>query len=272
MAHDWAPAPALATGPLLKAFPASRLLVPPGTDRATWKPQGPGLLDLFCGSKRVSRSAVRSGLPWSLTFDLADSPDQDLLLARNQKLVLGLLAEGAFAAFCAVPASFSQAIAPAWRTARYPSSRPDLLPHQAAKVDAGNRVSQFCARVAVLAAKKGVAGRIENPSSSWLWRQPVWEPALERKVPGAILEYSFCAVDCCRFGVPWRKRTHLLTSAGLGRQRCLWTRDRDRVLLRGQGPRGKPWTLWAQPCPWLLYTFDAADDLSPLVLRGCRDI
>lgn len=54
---------------------------------------GPGLLDLFAGSRGLSRACCNLASTWSLTFDLAHSPKEDLLNSSLQRLLfkLGLL-------------------------------------------------------------------------------------------------------------------------------------------------------------------------------------
>eukprot|EP00972_Heterocapsa_arctica_P013737 2026513-Heterocapsa_arctica.AAC.1 len=70
-----------------------------------------------------------------------------------------------------------------------------------AKVADGTKRASFTASLAVVSMKHEVVWWIENPSSSWLWRQPCF---LKLRKTGNV---EFLSVDYCRFGCEWRKRT-----------------------------------------------------------------
>ena len=55
---------------------------------------GPGCIDLFSGSRNLPRSLVRAGFPWVLCFDVAHSPDEDLLSRPIRARVEGLIRHG----------------------------------------------------------------------------------------------------------------------------------------------------------------------------------
>ena len=87
---------------------------------------GPGLLDLFAGSRGLSKACCRAAPIWSLTFDISHSPSEDLLVLSLQNKVTKLVRAGAFFAMVAGPvcSSFSSAITPPTRTLLHPAGVP----------------------------------------------------------------------------------------------------------------------------------------------------
>ena len=70
--------------------------------------------------------------------------------------------------------------------------------------------------------------------------------------------WDFARLDFCRYGTLWRKRTRLFTTIPqLFGFKKFCTCVKPRLILRGQGPGGIPWTQLAQPYPQLL-----ADDIA----------
>ena len=64
---------------------------------------GPGILELYAGSRGFSKAAVRRGCPWTLSFDILHDPSEDLSQSPLQLQLLGLLRRGAFFAMGAGP-------------------------------------------------------------------------------------------------------------------------------------------------------------------------
>ena len=219
---------------LLNKFHLSQFLISPSfqsLDEAF--DAGPGILDLFAGSRGFSKACVRHAPTWTLTFDLAHSPSEDLLSLPLQESILDLVRLGAFLAMGAGPvcASFSQAITPPVRTKEYPEGVPWASPLQAARVCLDHDVVFW----------------VENPSLSWLWRQAgtlSWDDILaDRRVGDWVLDY-------CRFGTPWRKRTRFRTSGQLKGQKCVCVCQRPHVQLRGHcKSKGVLYTKLAEPYP-----------------------
>jgi len=63
---------------------------------------GPGILDLFAGSRGFSRGCVRAAQTWTLTFDISHSSSEDLLDPSLQERIWTLLRLGAFAGWTSV--------------------------------------------------------------------------------------------------------------------------------------------------------------------------
>ena len=101
---------------------------------------GPGCIDLFSGSRNLPRSLVRAGFPWVLCFDVAHSPDEDLLSRPVRARVEGLIRHGFALVLTAGPvcASFSRAVTPPCRTTEHPLGVPWCSELQRAKCDQGN--------------------------------------------------------------------------------------------------------------------------------------
>lgn len=85
---------------------------------------------------------------------------------------------------------------------------------------------------------------VENPDTSWLWRQKRYE-----RFRAANSDNLFrCCF--CRFGTPWRKGTRFATNLkALRGLRMMCRCRRGHLQLRGQSPHGRPWTQIAEPYP-----------------------
>lgn len=210
---------------------------------------GPGLLDLFSGARGFARSFVRRGAPWAFCWDLRHSLREDLLSPCNQRTLLSLLRRGSFLAMAAGPvcASFSTAITPAWRTKEYPGGIPGLREDQLLKISMGHAQLRFVLQLCQECLKRGVHFWIENPDSSWFWKQPgalSWEKIL---ASGRVLDYR---TDQCAHGTPWRKRTKFRTTCHLGGQRQMCQCTKPHRLLRGRCKEaGMNWTKVAESYP-----------------------
>eukprot|EP00438_Fugacium_kawagutii_P031952 Skav201893 [mRNA] locus=scaffold550:821951:826546:+ [translate_table: standard] len=211
---------------------------------------GPGILDLFAGSRGFSRACAERAPVWRLTFDLAHSPAEDLLSPPLQESLLKLIRGGAFAAMGAGPvcASFSQAVTPPCRTKQYPKGVPWASELQQLKNDMGNRMLAFVQSCVKCCLSHRVVFWVENPHLSWMWRQTdelSWDEILQDEQVGDLV------LDYCRFRTPWRKRTRFRTSAGvLAGQKCLCEGGHRHVALRGRcKSKGVSYTKLAEPYP-----------------------
>lgn len=235
---------------LLRVFPVDQFVFSPSFDslEAAFD-SGPGILDLFSGSRGFSRACVRNAPCWTLTFDLAHSPSEDLLSPSLQGSLVHLLESGAFRAMGAGPvcASFSEAITPPCRTLQYPEGVPWTSELQKQKNLLGNKMLLFVQRLCRVCLAKDVFFWVENPHGSWMWRQVgamSWDDIMAScKVGDAVLDY-------CRFHTPWRKRTRFRTSLHIKNQRCLCLKNHVHVALRGHcKSKGVLYTKLAEPYP-----------------------
>ena len=211
---------------------------------------GPGFLDLYSGSRGVASAAVRQGANWVLCFDLKHSPSEDLSSVPLQEQLLGMIRRGFFLAMGAGPvcASFSTAITPPCRTKLYPQGTPWCSLLQQEKNRIGNAQLEFVLRAvcACLERDPPVYFWIENPDSSWIWRQTgklSWKSVLQA---GA----GDLRVDYCRFGTEWRKRTRFRTNLHVKGQSAFCRCLRPHVQLRGRCKEKKVnYTRLAEPYP-----------------------
>ena len=120
---------------------------------------GPGLLDLFAGSRGLTKACCRGAPIWSLTFDISHSPSEDLLNVSLQKKLTKLVRAGAFFAMVAGPvcSSFSSAITPPTRTLLHPEGVPWASELQAHKNDQGNRMIPCPLGLGVCCLSRGLA-------------------------------------------------------------------------------------------------------------------
>ncbi|CAE7287796.1 acuF, partial [Symbiodinium sp. CCMP2592] len=81
-----------------------------------------GALDLFSGSRGLTRALLRNGAPWVITYDIRDSPDQDLLDPCVRQTVEDLVTSGRVRGVGMSPpgCSFSAAVTPRIRNVRHP--------------------------------------------------------------------------------------------------------------------------------------------------------
>ena len=225
---------------------------------------GPGILDLFSGARGFARRAVELGAPWVVTFDILHHPDEDLSKIPLQEHLVKLVCSGAFLAMGAGPvcSSFSTAITPATRTKQFPAGVPWASALQKIKNSEGNAQLAFVLRIVLACIDNCVVFWVENPDSSWIWRQEKelsWDAVLESDLVGDL------RLDYCRFGTPWRKRTKFRTSSHLHGQRCFCVCKGGHVQLRGRcKSRGVNFTKLAEP-----YPSGVCDVLAKAVLIDC---
>lgn len=210
---------------------------------------GPGVLDLFSGAKGFARRAVSLGAPWVVTFDILHHPSENLSKIPLQEHLIKLIAAGAFLAMGAGPvcSSFSTAITPPTRTLLHPGGVPWGSDLQRRKNEEGNEQLRFILRLCLCCLEHGVIFWIENPDSSWIWRQHgelSWEKVL------AYAQVGDLRLDYCRFGTAWRKRTRFRTNSHLKNQSCFCRCVRRHVQLRGRcKSRGVNYTKLAEAYP-----------------------
>eukprot|EP00435_Cladocopium_sp_Y103_P065292 s216_g27.t1 len=195
---------------------------------------GPGVLDLFSGSRGFAKAMVKTAKTWCLTFDIEHSVSEDLSKKPLQQTLVRLTRLGLFAAMGAGPvcASFSTAITPPVRSLEHPEGVPWCSEVQRAKNELGNTFLAFILRLVSACLFSCTVFFVENPDGSWIWRQTRPELSWKR-----ILGHATVAdfrVDFCRFGTRWRKRTRFRTSCHLGGQKLLCTCTKPHVVLRGR--------------------------------------
>lgn len=210
---------------------------------------GPGVLDLFSGSRGYAKACIRRGIPWVLCFDVAHHPEEDLLVPSLQQQLIKLVRDHAFAAMGAGPvcASFSTAITPPSRTCLHPLGGPWTSERQRAKNQVGHALLLFVLQIVVAALESDVHFWVENPWSSWLWRLP--QPYSWQKIMDSGRVGDVC-IDYCRFGTKWKKRTRFRTSLHIRNQSCKCVCTQKHVQLRGRCPERKAnFTKLAEPYP-----------------------
>ena len=207
----------------------------------------PGGLDLFSGRCGVAMQMTTFGCPWVLTFDYERGPGQDLLDDGLRKKLVRLIQLRAVASFGAAPicSSFSIAITPPVRCAKHPRGIRGLRASMRKKVADGNSHNDFMKDLIDLCIQLQIPFWLENPDSSWWWRQRRWRRYRDVRSPH-LFRCCFC-----RFGTKWRKATRFATSMPLAGV-TMWCQcgNKGHIPLRGIHPTKRiPWTLVAQPYP-----------------------
>ena len=202
-------------------------------DLETALQSGPGLLDLFSGARGFAKNFTQTASTWAVCFDLKHHEDENLLAPDLQRILLQLVKRKFFRAMASSPvcASFSTAITPPWRTLAFPAGIPELTTEQQAKVRIGQDQLRFTLALVTACLECGVVFWIENPGASWFWKQEgelSWKRILAE--PGV----DFLAVDQCRFGTPWRKRTKFLTNSHVAGQKVSCRCQHPHLVLRGR--------------------------------------
>eukprot|EP00438_Fugacium_kawagutii_P012047 Skav218189 [mRNA] locus=scaffold5213:273982:278268:- [translate_table: standard] len=236
-----------------------------------------GALDLFSGTMGVAKQMILLGAPWVLCFEWERSRDEDLLLPSVREKIILLMREGAVRTYGAAPicASFSVAVTPPVRTAKRPRGIAGLSMAMRKKVSDGNSHNDFMADLVKVAIEMDIYFFVENPDTSWWWRQRRWKTC-RASDSSRIFRCCFCA-----FGKPWKKATRIATNTALAGYRKMCRGGDAHVRLRGQHPTRKiPWTLVAQPYPAGLNRMLAAALCSAvkwcsprrLSLQGCAKV
>jgi hypothetical protein len=109
---------------------------------------------------------------------------------------------------------------------------------------AGNSHVLWLSKLVKLADALCVFYWVENPGSSWFWCQRCW-----RRL-GVRSAGRYWAVDFCRFGAPWRKRTKFYTNLSILEEPITCICPGNHLVLRGSGPNNQSWTHIAEPYPF----------------------
>lgn len=253
---------------LLSAVPRSQFVLPRGL---TWDAvkNKPGHLDLFSGCRIAAKELANTTGRWVLTYDLLHDPSEDLLDSKQQRHIESMLDADCFMTVSAGPvcASFSRAVRPAVRSADAPRGLPNLTPSMSIKVALGNAMSQWVASVVLRAEKKSIPFWVENPSGSYMWKQPEWIPIVAR-FPGFLTDY-------CRWGTAWRKRTRFAGSFSANGKRLLCQCGKPHIKLVGYNKEHKmSWTKLAEGYPQRLAAYlakEMAESLKPIARRRTLD-
>lgn len=213
-----------------------------------WPPNSPGYLDLFSGEKGVVKSWCEMSSSWAISFEINDSPGQDLNDEKLRKQLLRLLKLGVFSCLGAAPVccSFSVAITPPVRSRIYPFGKPNVSERMQAKLDEGNSSAAWVLVLLIVCVKKGIAFWLENPDLSFLFRLPDWIKFVEAHRP----HVDFWRFDQCRFWRKWRKRTRILTNTSLKGLTLFCRCGGYHIALRGRSSYHRmSWTRVAQAYP-----------------------
>ena len=206
----------------------------------------PGGIDLFSGRRGVAREMLSFGAPWVITFDFEHGPGQDLLQPELRQKIRRLIELKAVSTLGAAPvcSSFSVAVTPPVRSSKHPRGIRGLRLSMRKKVADGNSHNDYIAELLVICEGVGIAYWVENPDTSWWWRQKKWRRFRKTNSP-FIFRCCFC-----RFGTGWKKPTRVATNTAIGGL-AMWCRcSENHILLRGTHPTKRiPWTLVAQPYP-----------------------
>ena len=221
-------------------------------------------LELFSGCGHFSR-AVRRRLKkvWCAEVDILHGPQFDMTLPRYQRHVIELLVSGEVAyVWLGTPCN-------SWSRARRNDGKgpgplrddndfllglPGLSDKDQQKVQIGNILMKFTAKIFRICLQRGIPVALENPHTSRLWLTSPIKHLLQHR------HVSWGYTDFCQDGMPFRKRTRLmwanvdlryaLRPCQGPRGVCSRTGERHQQLLGTQG--GQFLTLLAQPYPHAL--------------------
>ena len=252
---------------LLSAVPRSQFVIPRGRtyDEVIVKP---GHLDLFSGSRKAAIALANRTGHWVLTYDIEHSPAEDLLNPAVQSNIETMLSSGCFLTLTAGPvcASFSRAVRPAVRTAAFPEGLAEISQNMKLKVEQGNRMASWMAKLVLAALELQLPFWVENPAGSFLWQQPSWKEIVQ--------DVGSFVTDYCRWGTIWRKRTRFLGRFAAADKRCMCLCKKKHQRLTGYSATFKCcWTKAAEAYPKPLADFLAsavAESLKPIARR--RDL
>lgn len=215
--------------------------------------------DFFAGKAGVAR-AVRSCGFSTREWELLKGADNDLTCPQVvHKVLSDINSDKVLGAMFAPPcASFSPARDRTMvvRDRDFPWGIPGLPPHEAFKVEIGNKCFKSSLKIIRALDRKGIPWVLENPHSSKCWR-------LAPLVKLLASSHVHCrVVDFCMYKTPWRKRTRLVfgninmadTERFLhrfcsGRGGVCDNSHKKHFHLTGSARDGRPWTLVAQPYP-----------------------
>ena len=131
------------------------------------------------------------GCPWVLTYEWNRSAGEDLLQDEVRNKVVKMMHLGCFRTMGAAPicSSFSVAVTPPVRSRRHPRGLPRVRASMRIKIKQGNMHNDFVKDFVELCEMLGIFYFIENPDTSWWWRQSRWKRW--REIAPA-LKYSGC--------------------------------------------------------------------------------
>ncbi|CAE7464969.1 unnamed protein product [Symbiodinium sp. CCMP2456] len=130
-------------------------------------PAGKGYLCLYSGERGTAKALCSRYGAWALTFDWKHGPGQDLPDLALQELLLRAVASGAF-----FGVGLSAAATPALRSQEFPEGKPGLSANAQSKVQAGNAIGAFVARMLNVVVRFRVPFWVGGPEGSWLWKFP----------------------------------------------------------------------------------------------------
>ena len=206
----------------------------------------PVALDLFSGRAGVAKQLIKLGAPWVLTFEWKRSASENLLQPELREKIEKMLRGGAFRAMGAAPicSSFSIAVTPPVRSSKFPRGIPGMRKGMRKKVSEGNSHNDWLADRVALCEELQLLWWVENPDTSWWWRQRRWRRFRDSR--GRKL-FRLCF---CRFGCKWKKPTRIATNTSLAGVRMWCTCTQKHLQLRGTcRAKGVPWTQVAEPYP-----------------------
>ena len=188
-------------------------------DFRTWKScrrffKGIGL-ELFSGCGRFSRAIRKKMLHlFCVEVDIAHGPQFDLSSRRIQQEIFQLLQSKAVKyVWMGTPCN-------SWSRARRWDGRgpgplrddaagllglPNLSGSDQRKVELGNALMRFSAKIFRMCMSLNIPVVLENPHTSRLWLAPPIRHLLHHS------QTEYFATDFCQDGTPWRKRTGLLS-------------------------------------------------------------
>lgn len=154
-------------------------------------------LELFAGTGRLTEAVRRNGLKVLPAFELANGREFNLLNPSIQSLVFGIVKSGrVWWLHLGTPCT-------AWSRARH-----GIKDHRRARKKEVQSVGTalLTARLIRLCLSRGIAVSLENPFSSRLWEfSPIHSLVVDSRM-------NFIFFDMCRYGMPYKKRTAILTS------------------------------------------------------------
>ena len=213
-----------------------------------WPPTSPGYLDLFSGEKGVVKSWCKLSGSWGISYEILDSPGQDLNCKKLRAKLLKLLRLGIFKAFGAAPvcSSFSVAITPPVRSSSFPYGKPDVSEKMLVKIEEGNSSALWILEMVKVAIKLKIPFWVENPDLSFLFRLPEWTKVVNQN----RLTSDFWRFDQCLFFRKWRKRTRVYTNTSLKGRSLFCKCGAKHIALRGRSSFHRmSWTRVAQAYP-----------------------
>ena len=155
---------------ILSAFSEKQVLWPRGSGRTFLRP---GAIDMFSGVGGVARRLLDLGCPFVISFEWKRSAEENLLWRSNRDKILRLihLKSVLVVGSAMICQSFSIAVTPCVRSARFPRGVPWMSEAMREKVKYGNLHSDFAADVIEACEEEESIFWLENPDTSFVWQQ-----------------------------------------------------------------------------------------------------